>query len=94
MFGLECSLTGDGVEVPEIKLLRLRKWLLRTHHDHRLAMTAMILIAKGATIETPNLCKVSDLLFRERLSEFGIQPCLPKCSSMLWSDIRIAVGLP
>ena len=33
-------------------------------------MTAMILATvKGATIETPNLCKVSDFLFRERLSE-------------------------
>ena len=69
MFGLECSLTGDGVEVPGNQIIKTPQDIVRTHHDHRLAMTAMILAtAKGATIETPNLCKVSDFLFRERLS--------------------------
>ena len=69
MFGLECSLTGDGVEVPGNQTIKTPEGIVRTHHDHRLAMTATILaIAKGATIETPNLCKVSDFLFRERLS--------------------------
>ncbi|MBI19962.1 MAG: hypothetical protein CMB73_05240 [Euryarchaeota archaeon] len=70
MFGLECSLTGDGIEVPGNQTIKTPKGIVRTYHDHRIAMTAMILATvKGATIETPNLCKVSDFLFRERLSE-------------------------
>lgn len=70
MFGLDCTLNSDGIEVPGNQIINAPKSIVRTHEDHRIAMTAMILAtSKGGTIETPNLCKVSDLFFRERLSK-------------------------
>ena len=90
MFGLECSLTGDGIEVPGNQTIKTPKGIVRTYHDHRIAMTAMILATvKGATIRHQICARCLTFCSMKGYLRFGIQPCLPKCSSMLWSDIRI-----
>ena len=69
-FGLNCDLTSDGIIVEGNQKLVEPTRIIRTYADHRLAMTAMALATKtGATIETPDLCQVSDYNFRTRLAE-------------------------
>ena len=69
-FGLNCDLTPDGIIVEGNQKLVQPSRIIRTYADHRLAMTAMALATKtGATIETPDLCQVSDYNFRTRLAE-------------------------
>lgn len=69
-FGLNCELTTDGIIVEGKQKLVQPSRIIRTYADHRLAMTAMALATNtGATIETPDLCQVSDYNFRTRLAE-------------------------
>ena len=69
-FGLNCDLTPDGIIVEGKQKLVQPSRIIRTYADHRLAMTAMALATNtGATIETPDLCQVSDYNFRTRLSK-------------------------
>lgn len=69
-FGLNCDLTTDGIIVEGKQKLVQPSRIIRTYADHRLAMTAMALATNtGATIETPELCQVSDYNFRTRLSK-------------------------
>ena len=69
-FGLNCDLTPDGIIVEGKQELVQPSKIIRTYADHRLAMTAMALATNtGATIETPDLCQVSDYNFRTRLAE-------------------------
>ena len=68
-FGLNCDLTPDGIIVEGNQKLVQPSRIIRTYADHRLAMTAMALATKtGASIETPDLCQVSDYNFRTMLS--------------------------
>lgn len=68
-FGLNCELTSDGIIIEGGQSLTKPSKIVHTYSDHRLAMTAMALATgTGASIETPDICEVSDMNFRTRLA--------------------------
>ena len=71
-FGMHAEVTQEGLKIPGGQIPESPCDPVKTHQDHRLAMTAMILASKfGGEICEPEISAVSDPGFISRLLELG-----------------------
>ncbi len=71
-FEMDAKATEEGLEIPGDQTPRRPVDSVETHHDHRLAMTAMALASKfGGDVCEPEISGVSDPGFISRLLNLG-----------------------
>ena len=72
-FGMVANATSDGLHVPGNQIPKTPDSLVRTHGDHRLQMTAILLASKcGAAIEGSSLHKVAWPTYLQQLENCGL----------------------
>ena len=68
-FGLKCTIEEDGLSIEGGQVLEKPSAFIETYGDHRIQMTAILLATQtGATVEGPELHKIADPDFLQRLS--------------------------